>query len=931
MDNRDEIIRKLYKTYKFIEEDISKFNEIPCLSDVKDFSDGARKLNAYVVQEINKDGFVTTFKKIAQPSGIDIANAFIILYFVSEKTGYEIKEEDVIAMASIEEYKEFYDGFIKHYFIEDVDDLNERGLINTLQKRVLSVRLNSPEIKKYWEEQKQEQRKLNRKSIYQDMPFSREEIDEVLSTLSPEERDLIERKEKGEKLSPEEIGIKVPRIKLRIIEKLKTLSKKEEKPTISNEVPEEKITQQESPTINNKIIRVLNANTMEKIKQKVSEMLSIDNEEAWLIINRLPDNAIILLNREVNGEKLSIIESDEVSNAIQKVMNKRVIEVMQSAKKWENILKKDIEERRVDENMSNENKYNIVAYKRIDADHSLIDKFIAELPEKEQKLIERKGRIVLGVFDKLLTPEEEKKLENILNKLISKIEGKEESQEEHVEPQEEKIEESSIPKKRGRRPQSIYVLVPVPKEVLDQYITQELDNEDLNIVYTREKLIQENRFDEIPKSYKSIIQRIVLKARKELMTHIEKNISKAEPKEGNSFEVESTEASSQSKKIGRKKNTIYESVPNLSKETIDVLIEKLDDKDKKIIQARNGEKKLTSKEDRRYDYIASLFKKGKVPGEKKPRVKSKKPRAPKKETVKPRTSIYELVPVDKEVLDNYINNRLTGKIRELIYRREKIVSKNSSEEITEKEADSFNAAVIRARKNLIPEEKMEEAYQKIRNAQRKSVYEYVTVPASKEEIDAIIETLSDEEKKLVKKRVQGDHTSQSESYKIKNIGKKIDVRLKEKRKKEGETPISREQLCEELKQSESKTKSDSIEPATSQTIEPEPPVEIDEDERILANYSKGLLAAATKSAKVAERVGAINLAMISLRYGTVEGVPKRTSEEIAKFLEMDSETVEKTIANTLKEIYDVIVESLGNNNTNSEKTFVKTGSETKGE
>ena len=99
----------------------------------------------------------------------------------------------------------------------------------------------------------------------------------------------------------------------------------------------------------------------------------------------------------------------------------------------------------------------------------------------------------------------------------------------------------------------------------------------------------------------------------------------------------------------------------------------------------------------------------------------------------------------------------------------------------------------------------------------------------------------------------------------------------------------------------------------------------------MADYSKCLLATATKSAKVAERVGAINLAMISLRYGTVEGVPKRTSEEIAKFLEMDLETVEKTITYTLKEIYDVIVESLGNNNTNSGKTLVKTEGETREE
>ena len=136
------------------------------------------------------------------------------------------------------------------------------------------------------------------------------------------------------------------------------------------------------------------------------------------------------------------------------------------------------------------------------------------------------------------------------------------------------------------------------------------------------------------------------------------------------------------------------------------------------------------------------------------------------------------------------------------------------------------------------------------------------------------------------------------------------------------TPISREQLSEELKQA-SKTVNQDVESndeeqttVPPEEIIPEPPTtpttapqEIDDDERIMADYSKGLLATATKSAKVAARVGAINLAMISLRYGTVE----------------------KTITDTLKEISDVIVESLENNNTNSGKIFVKKDGETREE
>lgn len=737
MGNKEEIIRKLYNTYKFIEEDISKFREIPCLSDVKDFKDGVRKLSDCVAKEVANYGFIDAFKKVVQISGID--KAFVIFYLMSEETGYEIKDEDVIALANIEEYKESCDTFIKQYFIKNANDLDARGMANELLKRVLTVRLNS---------------------------------------------------------------------------------KKKQKSVSSN-----------------------------------------------------------------------------------------AIEVIKSAKELDNVIPKGIEERRVDGNMPNDNKYNIIAYKSIDANHSLIDKAIAELSEKEQKLIERKGRISLGVFDKLLTPEEEESLKSILNKIRSKL-GLETIQ--HEEPQEKKKEKK--PKKRGRKPLSIYVLVPVSKYVLDQYLTEELTNEELEIINTREKLIQENRFDEIPKSYKAITNRIVLKARNKLMS---KNgiIEKTEKK------LRKQEKLEESPKRGGSKKELYEFFPSYSKEEVDRLMEKLPDDDKEIIKAKCEGKELPKADLTRFYRLIQELRNGIIPTPRKRRNKGECTIIETREGkgTHPKHSIFTLIPVDSEVLYEYMESNLDEEEKNIIKTRERIINEGSSERIAQRAADKFARIIQKIKEQLIPEEDREEAYKNRRKEIRTSIYERFKL-FSKEEIDAEIANLSDEEKELIEKAENGEKLSREEQGKLRRINSKIEKSLYIMRIKEEKLPISREKLEEELKQPRE---------TVNQVIENEKkwqgitPEEKYEDEIRLSSFYIQLLAKAVKSTKIAEEVDIMDLAMTCFRYGICEGVQKRTCEDIAKYFESDPETVEEVTSKVLEKLYNVIVDSLENNNTNSGKVIVK--------
>ena len=595
--------------------------------------------------------------------------------------------------------------------------------------------------------------------------------------------------------------------------------------------------------------------------------------------------------------------------------------------------KEVVEERRVEGNMPNENKYYIIAYKNIDADHNLIDKAIAKLSESERKLIERKGRISLGIFDKLLTPLEEEKLKSILNKIKAELgleiipqENNEikEIEKEKTTPQEKN--KGKKPKKRGRKPLSIYVLVPVDKNELDQYLTETLTDEESVIIKTREKLIQENRFSEIPPSYTVVTNRITVRARKELIN--EKGIIK---KTRGSLKKDIIKKTRESFK-----KDIYEYFPSYSREEVDKLIEKLPEDDKKIIKAKCEGKELNRADTNRFYRVIHQLQDGIIPTLRKKRPKGEVTIIETQEGkgTHPKHSIYALIPIDREILDQYIEKNLNDEEKNIIRTRERIINEKNSARITQRAAYKFARIIKKISEELIPEEDRKEANKNRRKEIRITIYERFNF-FSKEEIDAEIANLSEEEKKLIERAENGEKLSKKEIGKLRHINNKIEKSLYVMKINEEKHPISREKLVEELKTEEKnvpvkithtsseykKEKIERLNKYKEQAVE----------ESKLANYYKKLLSHAVNNPRVIQEIDIMDLAMTCFRYGICEGVRKRTCEDIAKYFESDPETVEEVTSKVLEKLYNAIVEEVENNNTNSGKVIVKIEKETKEE
>lgn len=574
--------------------------------------------------------------------------------------------------------------------------------------------------------------------------------------------------------------------------------------------------------------------------------------------------------------------------------------------------KKVVEKRRVKENMPNENKYYIIAYKNIDADHSLIDKAIAKLSESERKLIERKGRISLGIFDKLLTPIEEEELKSILNKIKAELgleiisqenNERKEIEKEKTSPQEKN--KGKEPKKRGRKPLSIYVLVPVDKNKLDQYLTETLTNEELVIIKTREKLIQENRFNEIPPRYTVVTNRITVRARKELID--EKGIIK--------------------KTRESLKKEMYEYFPSYSRKEVDKLIEKLPEDDKKIIKAKHEGKELNRADTNRFYRVIHQLQDGIIPTPRKKRPKGEFTIIETQEGkgTHPKYSIYALIPIDREILDQYIEKNLNDEEKNIIRTRERIINEKISERITQRAAYKFARIIKKISEELIPEEDRKEANKNRRKEIRITIYERFNF-FSKEEIDAEIANLSEEEKKLIERAENGEKLSKKEIGKLRHINNKIEKSLYVMKINEEKHPISREKLVEELKTEEipapikilhtnseyEKEKIESLNKYKEQVIE-EPNKEFE------TNY-KTLLSIAMKDPRVMREIDIIDLSMTCFRYGICEGVRKRTCEDIAKWYEITPEEVEKISTRVLKKLYDILVDGIIDSNA---KQYVK--------
>ena len=572
--------------------------------------------------------------------------------------------------------------------------------------------------------------------------------------------------------------------------------------------------------------------------------------------------------------------------------------------------KEVVEKRRVKENMANENKYYIIAYKNIDADHSLIDKAIAKLSESERKLIERKGRISLGIFDKLLTQIEEEKLKSILNKIKAEL-GLEIISQENNERKE--IEKTTLqeknkgkkPKKRGRKPLSIYVLVPVDKNKLDQYLTETLTDKELVIIKTREKLIQESRFNEIPPRYTVVTNRITVRARKELID--EKGI------------IEKTRESL--------KKEIYEYFPSHSREEVDKRIEKLPEDDKKIIKAKCEGKELNRADSNRFYRVIHQLQDGIIPTprKKRPRGEFAIIETQEGKGTHPKYSIYALIPIDREILDQYIEKNLNDEEKNIIRTRERIINEKSSERITQRAAYKFARIIKKISDELIPEEDRKETYKNRRKKIRITICERFN-SFSKEEIEAGIANLSEEEKKLVEKAENGEKLSIKERGKLRYINNKIEKSLYVMKINEEKHPISREKLAEELKTEEQNVTvkithtSSEYEKEEFESLNKYKEQVIEESNKEFETNYKELLSIAMKDPRVMREIDIIDLSMTCFRYGICEGVRKRTCDDIAKWYEITPEEVEEISTRVLKKLYDILVDGIIDSNA---KQYVK--------
>ena len=387
------------------------------------------------------------------------------------------------------------------------------------------------------------------------------------------------------------------------------------------------------------------------------------------------------------------------------------------------------------------------------------------------------------------------------------------------------------------------------------------------------------------------------------------------------------ESKQQNKKGGTRKK-LEDFLPSYSKEELDKLLEQIPEDDREILQARREGKELTKPDLERYYRVIHKLEKGIIPTPRKRRIKEELIIIETQEGkgTHPERSIFTLIPIDRDILNQYIEEHLEEDEKNIIRTRERIINENSSERITQRAVDKFARIIQKIREALIPEENMEEVNKEMRKGVRTSIYENKKMEFfSKEEIDAEIANLPAEEKELIEKSENGEKLTVQERGRVRYITNKIENILYQKKIQSEKTPISREQLLEELKQTEEAVKIPSVLP-TKEIIKEKPrvvPVKEDNDDVNLANYYKKLLAVAIKDRQIIEEVDLMDITMTCLRYGIGETTQKMDVETIAKFFNNTPSEVEMVTSNVLKKLYDVIVSDIENTNNNSVKLYVK--------
>lgn len=109
----DKVIEYLYKTYGFIEEDISKFSKIVLAGINKDdeykeaLVKGKRNIVKYINKEIKKQGFLKLFTKAVEKIGPE--KSYSLYDMIISEMEIDIEPDDIMSLALNEKYKSFYD------------------------------------------------------------------------------------------------------------------------------------------------------------------------------------------------------------------------------------------------------------------------------------------------------------------------------------------------------------------------------------------------------------------------------------------------------------------------------------------------------------------------------------------------------------------------------------------------------------------------------------------------------------------------------------------------------------------------------------------------------------------------------------------------------------------------------------------------------
>lgn len=136
------------------------------------------------------------------------------------------------------------------------------------------------------------------------------------------------------------------------------------------------------------------------------------------------------------------------------------------------------------------------------------------------------------------------------------------------------------------------------------------------------------------------------------------------------------------------------------------------------------------------------------------------------------TSIYEIINADANLVDKSIA-KLPKYEQELIQRRERIGQGYIMKLLTSEEETMFKKIVDNIKFEL---EQNKKSYRKVdKNMKRKTFYELVK--GNKEEVDKIIETLSEEEKYLIERRENGEILPSKEREQFKLIVSRVKTRL----------------------------------------------------------------------------------------------------------------------------------------------------------